>query len=377
MQIWFSSCLLLAVPWVEAQSIRCDIALCGTNTVALSWNGAQGKHYTVEAANDVSDGWQNAYSPPETFTCSTNDLTCSLPVGLAKRFFRIAEVGTNDVPPGMALVPAGSFQMGDTFGEGDTNELPVHAVYVSSFFMDHDKVTRALWNSVCEWAANHGYSFDLPGLGKADDHPVYSVTWYDAVKWCNARSELQGRLPAYYTDGSRTTVYRTGQVVLQENFVNWNAGFRLPTEAEWEKAARGSLSGKRFPWGDLITHADANYLSITNWAYDVSATRGFHPSFYFGDEPYTSPAGSFAPNGYGLRDLAGNLREWCWDWSDAYSAAPQVNPRGPASGIYRVRRCGSWTHYAVTSRCADRGGYGPANTNSRTGFRCVLPSNQP
>jgi formylglycine-generating enzyme required for sulfatase activity len=82
---------------------------------------------------------------------------------------------------------------------------------------------------------------------------VKAVDWYDCVKWCNARSELEGRIPAYYTDAMQTTVYRTGRWDVDNSSVNWNAGYRLPTEAEWEKTARGGASGQRFPWGNTIS----------------------------------------------------------------------------------------------------------------------------
>ena len=124
---------------------------------------------------------------------------------------------------------------------------------------------------------------------------------YDAVKWCNARSEQEeGRVPAYYTSAAQTTVYRSGQTDVQTNWVKWSSGYRLPTEAEWEKAARGGLSGQRFPWGDTISESQANYYGDTAmYSYDLGP-NGFNPVGQIGGWPYTSPAGYFGANGYGL-----------------------------------------------------------------------------
>jgi formylglycine-generating enzyme required for sulfatase activity len=110
-------------------------------------------------------------------------------------------------PSGMVLIPAGSFTMGDTFQEGYTKELPTHTVQVSAFYMDQYDVTKGMWDDVYQWATNHGYSFNGPGSGKAADHPVQMVNWYDCVKWCNARSEKAGLTPVYYTDEALTQVY--------------------------------------------------------------------------------------------------------------------------------------------------------------------------
>ena len=212
---------------------------------------------------------------------------------------------------GMAYIPAGSFTMGNCMGssEGYSDELPLHSVYVSGFYLDRADVTKALWDGVYNWATNHGYSFDYGAQGKATNHPAHTMTWYDAVKWCNARSEKEGRMPAYYTDAGLVTSYRTGQVA---PYVNWNSGYRLPTEAEWEKAARGGASGQRFPWGNTISWGRANYYaSASSSPFDVNPTSGNQPTFVTGAYPNTSPVGYFAPNGYGLYDMAGNVRQWC------------------------------------------------------------------
>jgi len=290
-------------------------------------------------------------------------------------------------PTGMALIPAGSFTMGDTFNEGWGWELPTHTVYVSAFYMDKYEVTKALWDSVYVWGVAHGYSFDNPGLGKAANHPVYNINWYDMVKWCNARSEKEGRVPAYYTSATQTTVYRTGQVDVQNGWVKWNAGYRLPTEAEWEKAARGGASGHRFPWSnvDTITHSQANYYSYWSGgkpypSYDLSPTEGYHPNYDNDPMPYTSPVGSFAPNGYGLYDMAGNVWEWCWDWYGSYSSAAQIDPRGPSgtsSGSNRVNRGGGWYDCAFICRVARRNYGWPGIVYDFMGFRSALPSGQP
>jgi formylglycine-generating enzyme required for sulfatase activity len=292
-----------------------------------------------------------------------------------QRFYRVMDPNppVASGPAGMVLIPAGTFQMGDTFGEGEYYEQPIHDVYVSAFYMDKYETTKGLWDDVAGWGSTNGYSYDYPGSGKATNHPVQSIDWYDAVKWCNARSEKEGRVPAYYTDAALTQVYRTGQV---EPFVKWNAGYRLPTEAEWEKGDRGGATGHRFPWTDVdtISHSQANYYSDPSYSYDVSPTRGYNPAFVDGVMPYTSPVGSFAPNGYGLYDTAGNVWEWCWDHPADYTTDPQTDPHGADTGSTRVGRGGNWNFYAEHCRDSYRYGNSPTDSATNIGFRSVLPA---
>jgi formylglycine-generating enzyme required for sulfatase activity len=252
---------------------------------------------------------------------------------------------------GMVKIPAGSFQMGDNL-DNTAYALPVHTVTISDFYIDKYDTTYDLWKSVYDWAVDPArganvYSFDNPGKNGSNDMgtymPVSTVNWYDVVKWCNARSEKEGKTPVYYTDASQTTttVYRSGQVNVANNMVNWTAnGYRLPTEAEWEKAARGGLVGKRYPWGNDLDPSDADY----NMGRMVSI-------------------GLYPPNGYGLYDMAGNAFQWTWDWgtdADAYTNYNTLwgatDPHGPGSSSThtRVRRGGAYAEGSQYLTCYQR-----------------------
>jgi formylglycine-generating enzyme required for sulfatase activity len=274
-------------------------------------------------------------------------------------------------PPGFVYIPAGSFQMGDNFNELGASALPVHNVQVDGFFMERFEVTRELVLSVQTWAVANGYSLgngNSSGIG----HPAHTMSWYDVVKWCNARSEKEGRTPVYYTDDAQTTVYRTGTLDLTNSKVKWNAnGYRLPTEAEWEKAARGGALGLRYPWGNTASSNRGNFFNSGD-PFEGNADKTTPVGYYDGNQ---TPAGVDMANGYGLYDMAGNVWEWCWDVYDSTfygSVATNNNPRGPASvsGV-RCMRGAAWDTAAVDARCAFRGSNVASLAVGVIGFRCA------
>jgi formylglycine-generating enzyme required for sulfatase activity len=300
--------------------------------------------------------------------------TVTVGVDRASCFFRVAAEILPGPPAGMRTIAGGSFGMGnwDNPGEGGAEELPVHAVYVSPFHLDQREITWTQWCVVRDWALTNGYE-DLAGVGsaKGDLHPVEYVGWRDCLKWCNARSQLEGLVPCYTNaDGS---AYTNGMFF--DGGCNWSAdGYRLPTEAEWEYAARGGAAGHRFPWSDAetISHDRANYNATGAYGYDEDSD-GYHPDWDDDPEPYTAPAGSFAPNGFGLFDMAGNVAEWCWDTYqyDYYASSPPTDPRGPEMPMMdHVVRGGGWGDDAYSARVAHRGAW-PDTTPGRFGFRCA------
>lgn len=363
--------LATGVHGVQAK-MSLGIAVSGGQSI-LHWSAmSNGTNGVLQSATRLSPAnWQ--MTTDAVSVNYTSQIAVAVTNTDSAHFYRLSLVPpTSD---GMAMVPAGAFTIGDTL-DGMTNAAPTN-VYVSAFYMDTNLVTLAQWKTVYNYATNHGYQFDSPGFGKNTNQPVELVNWYDAVKWCNARSQKAGLAPVYYTDAALTQLYTNGEN--DAIYVNWATnGYRLPTEAEWEKAARGGLIGMRFPWGNMISETQANYYATNTYNYD-QGPNGFNPIGSVGGNPNTSPVGSFPPNSYGLYDMAGNVYEWTWDWyNENLKAAGSpyaggTDPHGPASGTYssRVRRGGSWKSSAPVARCAFRSSASPIFANNDLGFRCV------
>ena len=229
------------------------------------------------------------------------------------------------VPEGFVLVEAGIFQMGST--DGDKDEKPVHRVTIRrSFYMSLYEVTQKQWREVMGGNPSHFKGFDLP---------VEKVSWYDVVEYCNRLSRKEGLTPCYSGSGNSIRC-------------NFSAnGYRLPTEAEGEYAARGGNKSRGYKY------AGSNSAGDVGWYSGVK----------------THPVGRKRPNELGLHDLSGNVWEWCWDWYGQYSSSAQTDPRGPAGGSNRLNRGGSWDRGARLLRVANRFSSTPSSGYRALGFR--------
>ncbi len=267
--------------------------------------------------------------------------------------------------PDMVFIRGGTFRMGCTSEQWDCGsyESPTFEATVSDFYLGRYEVTFKEYDAFCAATGREKPYDEGWGRGK---RPVMNVSWYDAVEYCNWLSEQHGLTPYYAIDKSRkdpNNDYRYDDLKwLVTPRVGGN-GYRLPTEAEWEYAARGG--GKSVLFGNGKNVADP--LEI-NFDGREQYKKAYSVAGVYRDK--TVPVGSLnSPNGLGLHDMSGNVYEWCWDWFGDYSSSSKTNPRGPERGSFRVNRGGSWSNAPRLCRVADRSYSTPSNRNYFVGFR--------
>jgi len=342
--------LIAMIGWMVLSSVvlAADLHITSLDKSGkLIFNGVtNAASYRVEWASSPGGPWANNWAELNFISAKggTGAITNSIPM-----FFRVVAVLKSE----MVLIPAGTNEGTNPLaaGESYTDYPATYSLTVTNYYMDEAPVTKSEWDAVYTWGEANGYSFDNPGLGKGLDHPVHSISWYDALKWCNARSERDGFVPCYTVSNQ---VYKVGQFTpdVDED----NSGYRVPTITEWEYAARGGLVSQRFPNGSTISHATANYYSDSSaHSYDLGPENGHIPAYHVGSIPFTSPVRSFPPNGYGLYDMDGNMRTWCWEIK--YNSR---ETRGGATG-----------QQADTSRCGEINWRLPTDVWFGVGLRCV------
>jgi len=299
-------------------------------------------------------------SPPETHALPPSQLTAAPPgptpstsLSRSREIPKIKTL-TDSIGINLVLIPSGTFRMGSGEGEGEADEHPSHEVKISRpFYLGIHEVTQGQYRAVM--GNNPSWFFIDSGIKDAtkgspdDQQPVESVTWFQAVRFCNELSRREGLKPFYAIMGADVRV------------LDWTGtGYRLPTEAEWEYACRAG-SQTRFSFGN-----DARELARHAW---------------FGEayEKGTHPVARKMPNPWGLFDMHGNVGEWCWDWYDPsyYNTSPQTDPRGAGKGDHRVYRGGGFNHPAASLISADRASKAPTVRYGGLGFRVARTSGQP
>ena len=225
----------------------------------------------------------------------------------------------------MVRVEGGTFTMGCTSEQGndcDSDEKPAHSVTLSNYYMGETEVTQALWKAVMgeEPTNNGGWTSEY---GRGDSYPAYRVSYADVQEFIHKLNAATG----------------------------WT--FRLPTEAEWEYAARGGSKSRGYKY------SGSNSIGDVAWYYGNSGGQ-------------THPVKGKRANELELYDMSGNVREWCSDWYGSYGSGSQTNPQGPSTGTHRVYRGGGWDHYAEYCRVSNRDRNSPTNCYDFLGFRLVL-----
>jgi len=248
----------------------------------------------------------------------------------------------SNAPADFILIRGGTFTMGSPTTELERgNDELQHRVTVSDFCLAKSEVTQREYRTLMG---------NNPSNSQGDNLPVENVTWFDAIRYCNALSTREGLTPAYTINADNVTWNRNAN------------GYRLPTEAEWEFACRARTTTP-FNTGNNINDNQANFYNNYGYNNDASGriTGGYRQR--------TLAVNSFSPNQFDLYDMHGNVWEWCWDWYGAYDTAAQTNPTGAQTGTLRINRGGGWNDFPKHIRSAYRAATPPNNTSFNIGFR--------
>ena len=352
--------------WMDSGIASTNYSIYVPDTVATpTFSPSGGSNYVAQTVfiNCATSGAAIRYStdgsdPDPSSILYTHPISIQHDTTLKARAYKypylpsdIATAEYTIVPAEFVHIPGGTFTMGDTRQEGENDEWPIHSVTLSSFYLDRYEVTQG------EYFAVMGYnSGEDHGLGA--NYPAYFVSWYAALKYCNLRSLAEELTPVYKIAGSTNpdnwgTVPSYNNATWNAASCNWSAnGYRLPTEAEWEYAARGGSSTPDY------LYSGSNNINTVAW--------------YILNTNNSKPVGGKAPNALGLYDMSGNVYEWCWDVYAAYSSSSATNPHGPASQTGRsdrLRRGGYWESTASYCRNSFRGSNDPSSAFKGTGFR--------
>lgn len=253
------------------------------------------------------------------------------------------DVSNRLAPEEFSSIPAGTFIMGSPLSEIGRYvwEIQHEVTLTKPYRMKKTEVTSAQWDAIRSHAVSYGYTDLSKATGLADEGPAEALSWFDAIKWCNLRSEIECRRPVYYHDAAlgNGSVFKQGQGVV---YPDWNAdGYRLPTEAEWEYACRAGTTGAYHTEDSSVPMGLDYALDEAGW-------------FASNSMAHSHAVAQKTPNAWGLYDMHGNVWEWCWDPYEPYTTAAVTDPLGGPDNGTRVYRGGSWNFYAFSCRSAFR-----------------------